>query len=123
MDPRTTPAPVGPGGAFVSVLALAWGTLSGWRMPGSRDFVYHLWASWLLLFLFEGKHPTLGYYAYPAALTSIALAMLASRAVAALESRVQASAFVLRRSNAPLRAPSPAGRQSTPFHIPHPAPR
>ncbi len=35
--------------------------------------------------LFEGKHPTLGYYAYPAAMTSIALGILASRASILLE--------------------------------------
>ena len=47
--------------------------------------MFHLWASWLLLILFEGKHPTLGYYAYPAAMTSIALAILASRAIGRLD--------------------------------------
>ncbi len=66
-------------------LALAGGSLVGWMTPGSRDFVFHLWASWLLLFFFEGKHPTLGYYAYPAAMTSIALAIFASRLNSLLE--------------------------------------
>jgi hypothetical protein len=65
--------------------ALAWATLACRKMPGSRDFAAHLWASWLLLFLFEGRHPTLGYYAYPAALTCIALGALASRAAGRLE--------------------------------------
>jgi hypothetical protein len=71
--------------AGLYALALAFGTLAFRKMPESRDFVFQLWASWLLLFLFEGRHPTLGYYAYPAALTSIALGMLASRGAARLE--------------------------------------
>src|SRR5262249_7359517 len=44
-----------------------------------RHFAYHVWASWALLIFFAGKHPTLGYYAYPAALSSIALGMMASQ--------------------------------------------
>ena len=71
--------------AGLYVLALAWATLSHAKTEGARAFAFHLWASWLLLFFFEGKHPTLGYYAYPAALTSIALGVLASRAVDRLE--------------------------------------
>ena len=71
--------------AILYGLALAGGTFAGRLTPGSRNFVFHLWAGWLLLILFEGKHPTLGYYAYPAATTSIALAILASRAAVVLE--------------------------------------
>jgi hypothetical protein len=70
--------------AILYGVALVGGTAVGWRTAGTRDFVYHLWASWLLLSFFEGKHPTLGYYAYPTATTSIALAVLASRAAAGL---------------------------------------
>jgi len=81
-------------------LALAGGTLAGWLTPGSRDYVFHLWASWLLLILFEGKHPTLGYYAYPAATTSIALAILATRAGVVLE-RAVARRFLLFRGAMP----------------------
>jgi hypothetical protein len=65
--------------AGLYALALAGTTLAFRKTRESREFVVQLWASWLLLFLFEGRHPTLGYYAYPAALTSIALGMLASR--------------------------------------------
>ena len=77
-------------------LALAGGTLVGWLTPGARDFVFHLWASWLLLMLFEGKHPTLGYYAYPAAMTSIALGILASRASDLLQHRLGRLPVLLR---------------------------
>jgi hypothetical protein len=71
--------------AVVYGLALVGGTLLAGLTPGSRNFVFHLWASWLLLILFEGKHPTTGYYAYPAAMTSVALAILASRVGILLE--------------------------------------
>jgi hypothetical protein len=77
-------------------LALAGGTLVGWQSPGSRDFVFHLWAGWLLLMFFEGKHPTLGYYAFPAAMSSIALGILASRASARLQRATEGRSRLLR---------------------------
>lgn len=40
------------------------------------EFRYHVAASVLLLALFEGRHPTLGYYAYPSAFASLGLGML-----------------------------------------------
>jgi hypothetical protein len=82
--------------AALYCLALAGGTLAGWRCPDARDYVYHLWASWLLLMFFEGKHPTLGYYAYPAALSSIALGILASRAMARVERAFEGGPLLLR---------------------------
>jgi hypothetical protein len=69
------------------ILALGWGVLANRRAPGRREFAYHLLASWLLLFLFEGQHPTLGYYAYPAAFSSISLGMFAGQTASAIERR------------------------------------
>jgi len=60
-------------------LALCWSVWASLRMPRASDFAFHVWSSWLLLALFEGRHATLGYYAYPAALTSIALGAVAAR--------------------------------------------
>jgi hypothetical protein len=82
--------------AGLYAIALAWGTVAGWARPETRDFVFHLWASWLLLFLFEGRHPTLGYYAYPAALTSIALGMFAARIADRLEAACRGRLAVFR---------------------------
>src|SRR5262249_170177 len=63
----------------VYAFALVSATAAGWNDRPSRHFAYHVWASWALLIFFAGKHPTLGYYAYPAALSSIALGMMASQ--------------------------------------------
>jgi hypothetical protein len=84
--------------AILYALALAGGTRTGWNKnyPDTRDFVYHLWASWLLLIFFEGKHPTLGYYAYPAVFSSIALGILASRAMARVERTFERGPFLHR---------------------------
>jgi hypothetical protein len=84
--------------ATLYALALAAVTPSLWRGPGPRDFAGHLWASWLLLIFFEGKHPTLGYYAYPAALSSIALGMLASRVMGRVERILETGPRLLARA-------------------------
>jgi hypothetical protein len=65
-------------------LAMCWSVWASLRLPRARDFAFHVWSSWLLLALFEGRHATLGYYAYPAALTSIALGALAARSATRL---------------------------------------
>jgi hypothetical protein len=55
------------------------------RRPGrGREFLYHGVAAWLLLFLFMGRHPIRAYYAYPAALASIGVGMLASSSASRL---------------------------------------
>jgi hypothetical protein len=82
--------------AVLYCLALAGGTLVGWTSAAARDYVYHLWASWLLLMFFEGKHPTLGYYAYPAALSSIAVGVLASKTMARVERALDGGPLLLR---------------------------
>jgi hypothetical protein len=82
--------------AGLYILSLCWGVLANRRVPGRRDFVYHLLASWLLLFLFEGQHPTLGYYAYPAAFSSISLGMFAGQTVAAIERRLGSQPGLIR---------------------------
>ena len=79
---------VGPAQAGLYVAGLVWALLRA-RSPGAgRDFCGHLGASVLLLALLEGRHPTLGYYAYPAALASIAVGMLGSAAADRLGHRV-----------------------------------
>jgi 4-amino-4-deoxy-L-arabinose transferase-like glycosyltransferase len=60
--------------AFVLSAGAAWGLVGG-GCAGGR-FRYHLAASILLLILFEGRHPTLGYYAFPGALACIGVGML-----------------------------------------------
>jgi hypothetical protein len=72
-------------GAVQSILFLsgiAWSMIRVRRPGRSGEFVYQLGASITLLVLFAGRHPTLGYYAYPAAFASIAVGMLASDATA-----------------------------------------
>jgi hypothetical protein len=82
--------------ALLYCLALAGGSWAGCKKADARDFVYHIWASWLLLIFFEGKHPTLGYYAYPAAFSSIALGTVACRSMARVERAFEACPFLLR---------------------------
>jgi hypothetical protein len=63
-------------------LGIVWSLFQARRSRPGRAFLYHLVASITLLILFEGRHPTLGYYAYPAAFASIAVGMLASTGAA-----------------------------------------
>jgi 4-amino-4-deoxy-L-arabinose transferase-like glycosyltransferase len=67
------------------VLVLATGAV--WALVVSRDgrFRYHLAASVLLLVLFEGRHPTLGYYAFPSALACVGLGMLGDAVATKIE--------------------------------------
>lgn len=58
-------------------LALAWVLVRARRERAGRESVAHCVGSAALLVLLEGKHPTLGYYVYPVALTSIAVGKLA----------------------------------------------
>jgi len=66
--------------AGLYAIGLAWALARAWRPGSGREFLYHFAASALLLVLFEGRHPTLGYYAYPAAFASIGMGMAASDA-------------------------------------------
>jgi 4-amino-4-deoxy-L-arabinose transferase-like glycosyltransferase len=66
---------VGPLQALVLTAATA-GTFAFGLGPPS--FRRHVLASWLLLILFEGRHPTLSYYVYPAALSSLSIGALAA---------------------------------------------
>ena len=59
-------------------LGLGWALIAARRSDGRRELLGQLVASVALLLLFEGRHPTLGYYAYPAAFASIAVGMAAS---------------------------------------------
>ena len=61
------------------------GIARGRREPGGGEIIAHLGASILLLALFEGRHPTLGYYAYPTALASIGVGMLADAFASKIE--------------------------------------
>jgi len=70
---RVTPIQLG-----LYALGLAWAGVRAWRPGPARESLYHLAASVVLLVFFEGRHPTLGYYAYPAAFASIALGTAAS---------------------------------------------
>ena len=71
--------------AGLYLLGLAW-AIARARRPGvGREPLWHLAASVSLLVLFEGRHPTLGYYAYPAAFASIALGLASSDLAARLE--------------------------------------
>jgi 4-amino-4-deoxy-L-arabinose transferase-like glycosyltransferase len=76
-----------PAQAVLFVLGLTWSLLLARSTPGRREFCFHLWASLILLTVVEGQHPTLGYYAYPAALASLGVGMLASEAAAWVEGR------------------------------------
>jgi 4-amino-4-deoxy-L-arabinose transferase-like glycosyltransferase len=69
------------------LLGLGWCLFGTRATSGGREFRYHAWASLLLLVLFQGRHPTLGYFAYPAAFASLAVGMLASTTAAWLERR------------------------------------
>jgi hypothetical protein len=63
-----------PAQAVVLSAGASWGLVGG-GSDGGR-FRYHLAASVLLLILFEGRHPTLGYYAFPSALACVGVGML-----------------------------------------------
>lgn len=78
-----------PAQAVLLSSGVLWGIARGRRGPGGGEFVLHLAASILLLALFEGRHPTLGYYAYPAALASIGVGMLADAIASKIEGGVE----------------------------------
>jgi hypothetical protein len=67
----------GPLQAILFALGLAWALLRPRSTPGARDLRFHLVAGLVLLLLFQGRHPSLGYFAYPAALASVAVGGLA----------------------------------------------
>ena len=75
----------GPPQALLFLAGMAWGLFRSPATAGGHRFRYHLAASLVLLILFQGRHPTLGYFAYPAALASLAVGGLAS----ALAGRVE----------------------------------
>jgi hypothetical protein len=77
----------GPVQSLLFGLALTWALLGARAIPGSRDLRFHLTASIVLLILFEGRHPTLGYFAYPAALASVVVGGLAGAAASRIERR------------------------------------
>jgi 4-amino-4-deoxy-L-arabinose transferase-like glycosyltransferase len=64
--------------AVLFLAGTAWGLSRSEGAPGARAFRFHLAAGWLLLVMFEGRHPTLSYYVYPAAFSSLAVGWLAS---------------------------------------------
>jgi hypothetical protein len=76
---------LGPIQAGLYAAGYAWAVVRARSWPGHWSFLYHLAASLLLLVVFEGRHPTLGYYSFPAALASVAVGMLASEAAGRLE--------------------------------------
>ena len=75
----------GPSQASFGLLGIAWCLILAPATPGGRRLRYHLAASFAILFLFQGRHPTLGYFAYPAALASLAIGGAASAGSARLE--------------------------------------
>jgi 4-amino-4-deoxy-L-arabinose transferase-like glycosyltransferase len=76
---------LGPIQSGLYLAGVAWGLGRARRSEGGREFLYHLVASVLLLVVIEGRHPTLGYYAFPVAFTSLAVGMLARDAAGWLE--------------------------------------
>ena len=64
--------------AGLYLTGLAWAVVRARRQGWGREFLWHLAASLVLLVLFEGRHPTMGYYAYPAAFASIGIGTAAS---------------------------------------------
>src|SRR5206468_2541811 len=71
---------LGPVQAGLYAAGLAWGLARG-----GRECAAHMAGAVLLLVVFQGRHPTLGYYSYPAALASVGVGMLASEAASGLE--------------------------------------
>jgi hypothetical protein len=90
--------------ATLYLLGLAW-ALARARRPGpGREFLYHLAAGVLLLFLFMGRHALRGYYAYPAALASIAVGQLVRSAASRLLESIPPRRARLRRLGPALAA-------------------
>ena len=75
----------GPPQALLFGIALAWAPPPAPHGAGTRDLRFHLAASVVLLLLFQGRHPTLGYFAYPVALASVSVGGLAGLAASRLE--------------------------------------
>ena len=66
-----------PAQALLFAAGSAWAVVRARREAGGGEFLYHLGAGVLLLDpLQEGRHPTLGYYAHPAALSCIGVGIL-----------------------------------------------
>jgi hypothetical protein len=77
----------GPPQAILVLLGLAWAALRAPGTAGGRALCYHVAAGFVLLFLFQGDHPTLGYFAYPTALACVAVGGLVSRVAGRFDRR------------------------------------
>ncbi|MFO0960272.1 MAG: glycosyltransferase family 39 protein [Isosphaeraceae bacterium] len=78
-------------GAPALVLAIVAGLflLFQARRPGPiRELAYHVIASLVLLILFMGHHPMLGYFAYPAAFAAIAIGLMLDAIASRIGGRV-----------------------------------
>jgi len=64
--------------ATLCALGVAWAAYYARRNADSRGLLFHVLVGPLLLIAFMGRHPTKGYYAYPAALASVGVGLLAS---------------------------------------------
>ncbi len=74
----------GPIQAGLYALGTAW-ALARARRPGpGKEYLLHLTAAVLLLLLFMGKHHIRNYYAYPAAIASVGVGMLAGEVAGGL---------------------------------------
>jgi 4-amino-4-deoxy-L-arabinose transferase-like glycosyltransferase len=71
-----------PAQAGLYAVGTVWALVQAVRsaQPRSREFLYHLMSSVVLLVLFMGVHPLLGYFAFPAAFLCIAAGGIAAAA-------------------------------------------
>jgi 4-amino-4-deoxy-L-arabinose transferase-like glycosyltransferase len=81
------------------VIGLVWAARQARKGADSRELFFHLLTGLVLLVGFMGRHPTKGYYAYPAALASVGVGLVAS----AIAGRIDA--WALRRDRKALAAP------------------
>jgi hypothetical protein len=69
-------------------LGTAWAVARARRPGTAREYLLHLAAAVLLLLFFMGKHHIRNYYAYPAALASVGVGMLAGEVAGRLARRL-----------------------------------
>ncbi len=73
--------------SMMCVVGIVWATRHARKNADARELSFHMLAGLVLLIGFMGRHPTKGYYAYPAALASVGVGLVASAIAGWIDSR------------------------------------
>ena len=84
-------------------LGTAWAVVRARRPGPGREYLFHLAAAVVLLLFFMGRHHIRNYYAYPAAIASVGVGMLAGEVAGRLERWL---GRIRRRAASPLTRPA-----------------